>query len=201
MIDIRSNDRLFITGKTSSGKSVWLCHQLPKVARYIFYDPKHEHDRLVATMVNTLEDLRQAIKTHPRISYRPFLIDDNMFNELCRLIWGLGDTLFVIDETAFHVDSFKIMPYHSLLQRLGRKRGIGVWNCTQRPRQAHNTLLSETDHVIAFKLMLETDRKKLADSFDPMFLGCNSLPDYNYIYYSTREDGARICPPVPFRKI
>lgn len=201
MINIRSNDRLFITGKTSSGKSVWITHQLPKVQRFVFYDPKHEHDRLAATMVNTLEDLRLALKTHSRISFRPYFIDDEMFNSLCQMIWQHGNTLFVIDETAFHVDSFKIQPYHSLLQRLGRKRGIGVWNCTQRPRTAHNTLLSETDHVISYKLMLETDRKKLADSFDPLFLTCNSLPDYNYIYYSTREDGARICPPVPFRKI
>jgi len=201
MIDIRNNNRLFITGKNGSGKSVWICHQLPKISRYIFYDPKHEHDNINAVMVNTIEDLRLAVKQHPKISFRPFLINDEMFDELCKIIWEIGNTLFIIDETAFHVDSFKIMPYHSILQRLGRKKGIGVWNCTQRPRQAHNTLLSETDHVIAFKLMLDTDRKKLADNFSPLFEQANTIQDYNYIYYNTREDSARICAPVPFRKI
>jgi hypothetical protein len=201
MIDIKSNDRLFITGKTSSGKSIWICSQLPQIERFVFYDPKHEHDNINAVMINTLEDLRTAIKQHPKISFRPYLIDDNMFDELCRLIWNIGNTLFIIDETAFHVESFKIMPYHSLLQRLGRKRGIGVWNCTQRPRTAHNTLLSEVDHVISFKLMLKTDRDKLAGSYDPLFDKANELKEFHYIYYNTKEDNARICEPVPYGKI
>lgn len=197
MINIRLNDRIFITGKTSSGKSVWIINNIDKIPRFVFYDPKHEHD-INAVVLHRVDDLPRALQKYSRISFRPFLIDDEMFNRLCRYVWNQGNTLLILDEIAFHVDSFKIMPYHSLLQRLGRKRGIGVWNCTQRPRSAHNTLLSETDHVVSFKLMLETDRKKLAFSFDPLFLKSNTLSDYHYIYYSTREDHARICPPVPY---
>lgn len=195
-INIKSNERIFITGKTGSGKSYWIKKQLLHIERFVFYDPKHEHDDVDAVVVHTLDDLKIALAKHKRISYRPYLIDDQQFNELCRIIYNTGNLIFIIDEMAFHVQSWQIQPYHDLLQRLGRKRGIGIWNATQRPRCAHNTILSESDHIISFKLMLQTDRKKLAESFDPLFEKANELADYHWIYYNTREDSARVQMPV-----
>ena len=197
-MEIKSNQRVFITGKNGSGKSYWIKKQLHQVSNFVFYDPKHEHDEIKATVVRNPQDLKAALDQGiSNILYRPFLINDTEFDLICKLIYEKGNIIFIIDEMAAHVSSSNICDWHSILLRLGRKRGIGVWNCTQRTRSCcHNTVLSETDHVISFKLMLETDRKKLAESFDPLFLSANELQEFHWIYYNTREDYARIMNPV-----
>jgi len=197
---IKSSERLFVSGKTGSGKTYWIKSQISQLKKFILYDAKHDesYNSINATLISNINDLRLAIhKGINKIIYRPFMIDDIVFNEICRIIFETGNITFIIDEMAFHVSSNKIQPYHDLLMRLGRTKGIGTWNCTQRTRDClHNTILSETDHIICFRLMLETDRKKLAESFDPLFYQANTLQDFNWIYYNTRENAARIMPPI-----
>ena len=197
-MEIKSNERVFITGKTGSGKSFWIKKHLLQVSRFVFYDPKHEHDDISGTIVRNPADLQAALDQGiSNIIYRSFVINDPEFDQICKIIYNKGNLIFIIDEMAFHVSSSKICDWHSILLRLGRKRGIGVWNCTQRTRSClHNTILSETDHIVSFKLMLETDRKKLAESFDPLFDQANELKEFNWIYYNVREDHARIMNPI-----
>jgi len=197
-MEIKSNERLFITGKNGSGKSYWVKKQLSQLDRFIFYDPKHEHKDIEGTAVTNLNDLKAALAQGVKhIIYKPFVMDDDVFSSICEIVWFEGNITFIIDEIAFHATSSSILTWHSVLLRLGRTKGIGVWNLTQRTRSClHNTILSESDHVISFKLMLETDRKKLAESFDPLFMEANNLDEFHYIYYNTREDNARIMPPI-----
>lgn len=199
-MEIKTSDRVFITGKTGSGKSYWIQKHLNQIPSFFIYDPKHTriYNEVYATEITNVQDLQAALaKGIKKIIYRPFVVDDEAFDLICKLIYNTGNMTFIVDEMAFHVNNSKIMPYHSVLIRMGRERGIGIWNCTQRPRAClHNTILSETDHIICFKLMLETDRKKLAESFDPLFLEAHNLGEFCWIYYNTSEDHARAMNPV-----
>jgi len=171
---IRSNERLFGTGKNGTGKSYWIQHQLDKLTSFLIYDPKHDdlYDQVDAVLVTNSDELQQAWAAgKKRVVYRPFEITDEEFNLICKLIYYKGNMVLIIDEMAFHVSSSSITKWHSICMRLGRKKGVGVWNWTQRTRTClHNTILSETDHIVCFKLMLKTDRQKLAESFDPLFM-------------------------------
>lgn len=196
-MEISSSQRLFITGKNGSGKSYWIKKHISQLKRFVVYDPKHEYD-IPATLVTNPSDLQAALKQGDKhIVYRPQILDDYIFNRVCEIVYNTHNITLVIDEIAYHATNSKIMPYHDIIIRLGRSKGVGVWNCTQRTRSClHNTILSESDHVIAFKLMLETDRKKLSESFDPLFIEANNLDEFYWIYYNTREDSARIIAPV-----
>jgi len=198
MITIQSNQRLFVTGMTGSGKSYWIKKFLGQIDRFVFYDPKFEHGDINATVVFSPSELLAVLdRGVGRVVYRPMVIDDEDFNCICKVIYNQGNLVFVIDELFYHVTSSKITDWHSILLRVGRKRGVGVWNCTQRPRSClHNTILSETNHIVCFKLMLETDRRKLAESFDPLFMTANSLEPYYWIYNNSLADAAVMMPPV-----
>lgn len=197
MIQIKSNERVFIIGKTGSGKSYWIKAQLPKLKRFIFYDVKHQHNDIDAVLVRNIADLRTALKQHNHIVYRPLYPDDDEFNELCKLVYFIGNIILILDEIAYHVTSWKIQKWHSAIMTAGRTRNIGVWNCTQRPREVtHNTIISESEHIIAFKLKLKTDRQKIAESYDEIFYKASDLKPYHYIYYYTNNDNAEFYKPI-----
>ena len=197
MISIKSNDRALIIGKTGSGKSYWIKKMLPSFNRFIFYDPKHQHNDVKALLVKDIKALRSAFYKYPKIIYRPFVPNDDEFNEICRICYFRGNMTLILDEVSYHVSSNRIQHFHKILMTTGRTRGIGVWNCTQRPREVvHNVLISETDHVICFRLNLLTDRKKLAESFSEIFMTADELTDYKYIYYNERLDIAETLPPI-----
>jgi len=197
-MEIKSNERLFITGATNSGKSYWLKKQIPQLERFIFYDPKCEHNDIDAILIRSIPDLKLALeKGVKKIVYRPFFLSDEIFEGICEIAWYEGNITLVIDEIADHSNSSKISSWHSVLMRMGRTKGVGVWNCTQRPRAClHNTILSETTHIICFSLFLETDRKKLTESFNELFYEANTLDKWNYIYFHVGDKEARIMPPI-----
>ena len=197
-IRIKSNDRVLIAGKTGSGKSYWIKKVMASLDSFIFYDPKNNHTELTYPTSNNLDNLIKLIqKGNKKVVFRPMRPDNDIFDNLCKFVYFLQNTTLIIDECIFHVSSNKILPWHETLMTNGRTRNIGVWNCTQRPRNiVHNTLISESEHIIVFNLKLETDRQKLADSFDELILKANELERFHYIYFNEREDKAEIMPPI-----
>lgn len=194
-IQIKSNERVFVTGKTGCGKSVLVKKLLlPQMHSYVIYDHKHEIELAEAEKFFRLADFKEK-PNRREIIYRPMVADDNEFNNLCRQIYSRGRNVLVLDEVADHTTASKITKYHDLIMRLGRSRGVGIVNCTQRPIGVHNNILSQSEHFFIFALPLEGDRKKLAGFCGPKVL--EKLPgDYYFWYYHTSMNEPVLCKPL-----
>ena len=163
-IEIKSSDRVFICGKCGSGKSYLGLHLLvPRLANVIVYDYKHE---IELEGFEVFEDIRD-FKKYPnrqRIIYRTRSGSNEEFDRLCKQAFYRGNTTLFLDELGFHTGSNNICRYHDLIMRLGRSKGIGCINVTQRPRGVSNNILSQCEHFFIFKQTMRKDLDKLEES-------------------------------------
>ena len=106
---------------------------LPKMNRYVIYDYKHEIDYPGAVIFEDISDF-QKHPNEPMIIYRTRTGTDQEFDDLCRQCFYRGSNTLVLDEMAQHCNNGRIQPHHDLIMRLGRSKGVGIINCTQRPR-------------------------------------------------------------------
>ena len=193
-IEVKSNDRVFVCGRTGSGKSYLVKNLLiPRMTNYVIYDYKHEIEIPGAVIFNRIEDFRRQPNQHA-IIYRTRSGTDEEFDALCKQVFYRGNNTLVLDETAYHCDTSKIMRHHGLIMQLGRSKGVGIINCTQRPRAIHNNVISQCEHFFTFDLIQQTDRKKLAEFCGEELL--NRAKEYHFFYYHISREAPAFCAPV-----
>lgn len=193
-IKIKSNERVYICGQTGSGKSVlFKTIILPQIQNYVIYDYKEEINIEGAEIFTAPEDFLSK-KNRPAIIYRPKTGQDEEFDILCKQVFYRGNNVLVLDEMANHVTATKILPYHDMILRLGRSRGVGNINITQRPRYTHNNIISQTEHFFMFYLNQLTDRRKMAEILGEDVL--KKIPKYYFWYYTPEMDRPVLCKPV-----
>ena len=183
MLNLKSSDRVFITGMTGSGKTYFIKKVLMlQYKRFILYDYKGEYGDVKARHVSSIEDLSAAIKAgYCKIVFNPYYVNDAVFNELCLIVFRLGNMALIVDELGSHAEPHKILENHSLLLRQGRGRGVGLINGTQRPNDTHNNVLSEAEHYFIFFLTLPSDKRKI-EGIVGQPLGWGSLKEFEYFY-------------------
>lgn len=193
-IKIKSSDRIFITGMTGSGKSVLMKQLLiPQLQNLVLYDYKHEIELPEAVYFHDVQDFKRQ-PNEPCIIYRSSSGGDKEFDALCRQVFYRGSNTLVLDEIASHMTPMKILPWHDTIMRLGRSKNVGCINCTQRPRITHNNVISQCEHFFIFKLLQDSDKKKMAE-----FCGAEVLrpiDKYWFWYYNIAMDRPVLCPPL-----
>ena len=166
--------------------------------RKVFHDIKLDNNDIPHSFTaKTPSQLQEAItKGHTSILYQPLDIDPGDFNKVCEIIFNTGNIAIFLDEAADVCSSSQIEPYHKKIMTRGRSRGIGIINCSQRPRMIHNSLVSESEHFFIFRLFLSTDRDKLKQGLPGELLEqCQTLPPYHYIY-ADLNDTVKLMAPV-----
>lgn len=195
-IEIKSSDRVFVTGRTGSGKSVLVQKLIiPQLTNFVIYDYKHEIDVPGAELFGAIGDFKRRPNKR-QIIYRPSIGSDEEFDALCRQVFYRGNNTLVLDETLFHCQPGRITPHHSLIMRLGRSKGVGIVNCTQRPRDIHNNVISQCEHFFIFDLTQDTDRKKVADFCGPQLLTRFGDKEFHFYYYNVKDKSPAFCRPV-----
>ena len=192
MITIRERDRIIVIGKTGTGKTYLVKKMLlPNFGSqsYVIWDPKRHFDPAGKQLLNgDLEELKKG-KARPYL-YRPSAVKrENFkeeFNDLCRVIYQRKNSVLIVDELSRVNSPGYITPYHDVIMREGRERNVGIVNLCQRPRQTHNTLLSEAEHFFIFWVRLSTDQKKIKQNLD---ITPEMLSDLNQheFYYLNRD--------------
>lgn len=190
MIHFKSNDRVFVCGKTGSGKTELvksvLLRQFPRI---VFHDVKLENYDLLQKMpgmvcVRTPIDLINALSRGTlSILYQPIVSGIDDFNSVCEILYTHGNITLVVDEASYYTSSFEICHFHKEIMMRGRSKGVGIVNCSQRPMGCHNLLISEADVFFVFKLTLDGDVKKLKSMIPKKYHSTmESMPMMHYIY-------------------
>lgn len=97
-------------------------------------------------------------------------------------IYRRQHTTVYVDETAA-ITQGDLFPYYygGCLMR-GRELGIELWSATQRPLRIPQVVLSESEHVYAFRLRLPQDRKRVGDLTNIPEGRIQELPKQHFLY-------------------
>ncbi len=172
-IVIATDERVFLAGRTKSGKTFAARELLAKIPRLVVCDPKAsdsiERWRLAPWDRESQRLLRNGEPVRTRVKRDPTQREDEFWDEVLFECWNAGNVVVYIDEVyLLKPESGGYPRYLSLLYTTGRERGIGTWASAQRPTFIPMVLMSEAEHVFAFRLLREDDRSTLAKNTHPV---------------------------------
>jgi hypothetical protein len=164
---IRTNDRIFVTGKTGSGKTFLMQHVTKRVRRLAVLDGKGTLGgwNLEPYGQAGLSKLRQGEDVRLRVIYTPGEDVETYWLTILEALYSVGNLTIYIDEL-YVVNggpSTRPSPIMNALYTLGRELGIGVWATTQRPSWVPLVHMSEADHFFIFRLNMPEDRQRMAE--------------------------------------
>jgi DNA helicase HerA-like ATPase len=191
---IAANDRAFMVGKTGSGKStaarrlVW-----DRLDDCIFYDMTgSEESHLNAPVLRDLDHVQQALFPEDvtdrltKFVYSPEVPTYEGFERLCELVYSLGNIHLIADELMLvYRDGNHVRPttdHHLKILTNGRKRGVGLTGCTQRPVNVPLESISESEHLFCFLLKLPTDTDRMRKVMGPAVQDAQLLQQYWFYY-------------------
>jgi hypothetical protein len=174
---IAPNHRVAVVGMTGSGKSLATGFYLAGYQNVIALDSKGDSegkDGLKKFWPALLQigqppaiftRLKDLVKFGAgRAIYRPEPgeMDFSYYEAFYRWIYDRKNTIVWTDEVYSVCDGQELPFHYKAIFTRGRSRQVGSWNCTQRPKFVPNFLFSEAEHILQFRLQLETDRDKMA---------------------------------------
>lgn len=166
-ISIDSSDRVAIFGQTGSGKTFLARYLLARVKRLVVFDPKgtlRGQWRLAEWSDRTRSDLLDGDPVRVRVP-APL---DGVWDDYLWDVYEAGNVTVYVDEMYGVVPIGKRPPdaLNALYTR-GRELGIGVVAVSQRPLWIPKQMISESSWFFGFRLMLEDDRRELAQIMGP----------------------------------
>lgn len=184
-----SASRVFVAGKTGSGKTTLVRELLTPVKRLLVLDPKGTLNVPEWNLTDWSDRGRRALLAGDDVRLRvPAPLDGN-WEPYCEAAYEAHELTVFIDEMYGVVPPGR-RPSDSLvaLYTRGREFEIGVWAATQRPVWVPLFAKSEAEWTFIFRLRLEDDRVHMAKLCGPAVE--NPIPDDFgfYVYFETWED-------------
>jgi hypothetical protein len=184
-ITLRSHERVFLCGRTGSGKTFAAYHILKPLPRLIVLDPKgtlgtwglRPWDREARRLLKRGEPVRARVTVE--FGTDPSEIWQQAYQE----IYAAGNATMYIDEVYGVVDpGSKASPELTGLITRGRELRIGVFGCSQRPSWVPLFLMTEAQHFFMFSLHLMEDKRRMAEFMGPEVM--EPIRDEHGVYYS-----------------
>lgn len=174
-IEPSSDERIIITGQTGSGKTFLARQLLEGVKRLVVLDPKGmlrspgEDDAEYGDIENWKlrewsDDTEELLATGKPVRVRIPAPIDGKWDEQLWVIYRSGNCVLYIDEIYGVVPPGRRPPEPlNAIYTRGRELGIGAVGVSQRPAWIPLELMSEPEWYFCFRLMLETDRRRMAE--------------------------------------
>jgi len=187
---ILPNQRIFVAGKTRSGKSFFIFNIiLPIFIRLgvavVIYDYKWEINIPGCVFFYHPEDFIKQPGVM-LVVYRPSQGTDDEFNRLCERIYLRKHTVFIVDDVVEHCPAWKLQSWHSTILRVGAGQGIGNINLAQESINVNNKIIKQAEHYFIFQLPDIKDREKISRYTGPAVL--NPIEKHWFYYYSNTVD-------------
>ena len=195
---IAYEEKITIVGASGSGKS-YLANEIMKSLHGVsvwVYDFNFQFHSSKAIVFNDLDKLLEVYDTAKRGHYilQPHDNSEETFKRFNAEAFKRGNLVLVEDEVHTWLSKQRVIKEFNQVILSGRPRGISVISISSRPASLPNNVLSNSKHVFAFKLNLESDIKFLEG-----FLGTDvwilmprdkrhklqeeaELPDYTFFY-------------------
>ncbi len=181
MMQIKTNQRVFITGKTQSGKTNFAKYLIRQLKNYIIYDIKHEYSGFGIVVRNKKEFLQALSRGYSQIVIQPENLNKDFFNEICKIIFTkMTNMIFVVDEVHKFCTKNNIPYYLNAIVTVGASLKIGFIGISQRCANVHNDIIASSEYIISFYQFLDNDINKLKE-----FLGADAekLKTIDYFYF------------------
>lgn len=154
---------------TGSGKTTMARVLLDPHPFVAVFDAKGLLDWEGYTRVTTLRAATALpIQKHPRIIYAPESpenVDPAMHEAFFRWVYERKNTVCYVDEVYSVVRGQVAPPALLAILTRGRERNTPLYASTQRPMWVPNAFFTESENLYAFRLQLDNDRKKVADTY------------------------------------
>lgn len=208
---IRSNDRVGIFGKTGSGKTKAALKLLwESFGSCIFYDGKRDGAtgdlELGVPVLESIDELEAALFAEDpddrldRIHYLPANPNVDDWDAVCRLAYERGDVHLIGDELKRVYQEGNsvraITDAHNDVLVSGRSRGVGHTAISQRPKRIPMECISEAEHILAFRLRIGDDRKRIQQAVGDKGDVTRQLDGYRYLYDHPQLDEPKVCPAL-----
>lgn len=202
---------VFVAGQTGSGKSYFVKRALEDSTRLVVYQPKREDSDYPGVYFDGMERLatdpaagiphgyRQMLRwwnyaeTRCRtwkLVYRPAdKFDADEFERLCRLVYAVGNCVFVAEEIASYLSSRifgSVGRYQGIKNLLtaGRTRGVTCYWVTQRCFGIPREVTSEARDAYLFKLQEPADLDYVQERFGvECRLKLGQLQEYQHVHW------------------
>jgi hypothetical protein len=189
-------------GVSQSGKTTFALRYLlnaPLARRFIF-DPDEEISRrLKLTPARTPFDL-ETVRHRPWIIFDPNTLFPGRhaaaFSFFCDWCFAISATIpgakcLLVDEVWKYCSPAAIPPELATICQTGRKRGLGLFVCTQRPNQLNGAILGEVNEAVAFKLQFPRALETMQKNFQMDPAGIANLPMMHFRAINTDTGGTR----------
>jgi len=192
---IAGNERALLVGRTGSGKSTLARALLAEYDHVFVIDAKGDLELLNAIVLTSPDKVSELEFSHRRalsdpVIYRPepqywdYRVYDRVFH-WAYLAQNL--TVYVDEISAVMGDGYNVPQWYRALLTRGRALGIRMLSGTQRPSGIPLNVLSETDHVFLFELLLRDDRRRMAEIMGERVLSDDLLAEHAFWYYDVRR--------------
>lgn len=186
-IGIKASQRVFIAGKTGSGKTTLAESMLFPVKRLIYVDSKDAVDNKKYNLVDKSDDALRKIERGDDIRVR-VVYNDDVFEYFSAAYKG-GSIYVLIDELTAVIKPKGDPPQEFLdLWQRGRSKNIGAWALTQAPVSIPLVTMREAEHFFCFQLNLDDDRKRMAQVMGKTVMNTPIKKKYSFYYKNIDDD-------------